>query len=116
MFHQVRLLPEDKPLLRFLWRGMKREEEPTVYEWQVLPFGTTCSPCCATYALQRHVKDNSKGHEDILHLVETAFYVDNCLTSVPSADEAKTIINRMRKLLSVGGFDKAVGQQHPLSC
>ncbi|KAK7945263.1 hypothetical protein WMY93_000991 [Mugilogobius chulae] len=24
MFHQVRLLPEDKPLLRFLWRSMKR--------------------------------------------------------------------------------------------
>lgn len=105
MFHQVRLLPEDKPLLRFLWRGMKREDEPTVYEWQVLPFGTTCSPCCATYALQRHVKDNSSGYEDILHLVETAFYVDNCLTSVTNADEAKTIINRMRKLLSAGGFD-----------
>ncbi|XP_073715795.1 uncharacterized protein [Misgurnus anguillicaudatus] len=93
MFHQVRLVPEDKPLLRFLWRGMKKEEEPTVYEWQVLPFGTTCSPCCATYALQRHVKDNSSGHEDILHLVETAFYVDNCLTSVTNADEAKTIID-----------------------
>lgn len=105
MFHQVHLLPEDKPLLRFLWRGMKMEEEPTVYEWQVLPFGTTCSPCCATYALQRHVKDNSSGYEDILHLMETAFYVDNCLTSVTNADEAKTIINRMRKLLSAGGFD-----------
>ncbi|XP_039516235.1 uncharacterized protein LOC120470711 [Pimephales promelas] len=105
MFHQVRLLPEDKPLLRFLWRGMKREEEPTVYEWQVLPFGTTCSPCCAIYALQRHVKDNSSGYEDILHLVETAFYVDNCLTSVTNADEAKNIVDRMRKLLSAGGFD-----------
>lgn len=45
MFHQVRLLPEDKPLLRFLWRDLKREEPPSIYEWQVLPFGTTCSPC-----------------------------------------------------------------------
>ncbi|KAI4884383.1 hypothetical protein NFI96_011230, partial [Prochilodus magdalenae] len=105
MFHQVRLLPEDKSLLRFLWRGMKREEEPMVYEWQVLPFGTTCSPCCAIYALQRHVKDNSKGHEDILHAVETAFYVDNCLTSLTTADKAKTLVDRLRKQLSTGGFD-----------
>ncbi|KAK7916727.1 hypothetical protein WMY93_012488 [Mugilogobius chulae] len=105
MFHQVRLLPEDKPLLRFLWRSMKRREEPTVYEWQVLPFGTTCSPCCATYALQMHVKDNSQGHDDIQHLVETAFYVDNCLTSLTSASKAKTIIDRMRQLLLTGGFD-----------
>lgn len=117
MFHQVRLLPEDKPLLRFLWRGMKREEEPTVYEWQVLPFGTTCSPCCATYALQRRVKDNSQGHEDILHLVETALYVDNCLTSVPSADEAKTNYQQdAQTALSRKLRHKAVGQQHPLSC
>ncbi|XP_070410955.1 uncharacterized protein [Nothobranchius furzeri] len=105
MFHQVCLLPEDKPLLRFLWRGMKREEEPTVYEWQVLPFGTTCSPCCATYALQRHVKDNSKGHEDILHTVESTFYVVNCLTSITTADKAKALVDRLRSLLSAGGFD-----------
>lgn len=59
MFHQIRLLSEDRSLLRFIWRDMKRDEEPSVFEWQVLPFGTTCSPCCATYALQRHVKDNS---------------------------------------------------------
>lgn len=47
MFHQVRLLPFDCSVLRFLWRNMQWEEEPTIYEWQVLPFGTTCSPCCA---------------------------------------------------------------------
>ncbi|KAK0149995.1 hypothetical protein N1851_009229 [Merluccius polli] len=60
MFHQVRLLPEDQPLLRFLWRDGEKEHSPDVYEWRVLPFGTTCSPCCATYALQRHVQDHSE--------------------------------------------------------
>ncbi len=35
MFHQVRLLPEDKPFLRFLWRNMDRSISPDVYEWQV---------------------------------------------------------------------------------
>nr|XP_055038153.1 uncharacterized protein LOC129426051 [Misgurnus anguillicaudatus] len=31
MFHQVRLLPEDKPLLRFLWRDLNTEEPPNIY-------------------------------------------------------------------------------------
>ncbi|KAK7933271.1 hypothetical protein WMY93_004167 [Mugilogobius chulae] len=44
MFHQVCLLPEDKPLMRFIWRS-DRDKPPDIYEWQVLPFGTTCSPC-----------------------------------------------------------------------
>lgn len=105
MFHQVRLLPEDKPLLRFLWRDMKRKETPTVYEWQVLPFSTTCSPCCATYAVQRHVQDHSKGNEDVVETVVESFYVDNCLRSLPCPNEAQALLLKTRALLSSGGFE-----------
>ncbi len=35
MFHQVRLLPVDKPLLRFLWKDIALEQAPDVYQWQV---------------------------------------------------------------------------------
>ncbi|XP_042069251.1 uncharacterized protein LOC121812105 [Haplochromis burtoni] len=38
MFHQIRLLPEDRSLLRFVWRDLHPEEPVAVYEWQVLPF------------------------------------------------------------------------------
>ena len=58
MFHQIRLLPEDRSLLRFIWRDMRCEESPVVYEWQVLPFGTTSSPCCAIFALQQHARNH----------------------------------------------------------
>ncbi|XP_033637433.1 uncharacterized protein LOC117298338 [Asterias rubens] len=101
MFHQVRLLPEDKPLLRFVWRKMNRDVEPDIYEWQVLPFGTTCSPCCATFALRKHVSDD----KDVCSAVDQAFYVDNCLDSKPTISEAKELVMKMRKLLSTGGFN-----------
>lgn len=105
MFHQVRLLPKDKPLLRFLWRNMQREAPVNVYEWQVLPFGTTCSPCCATFALQKHVHDHSKPGEDVRTSVEKHFYVDNCLQSVATIDGAKELVNKLQALLATGGFE-----------
>ncbi|XP_073722599.1 uncharacterized protein [Misgurnus anguillicaudatus] len=105
MFHQVRLLPEDRPLLRFLWRDLEMDKAPKIFEWQVLPFGTTSSPCCATYAVQRHVLQHPLTDEAIRFSVERCFYVDNCLQSLPSSDAARTLINRLRDILSEAGFD-----------
>ncbi|XP_035990994.1 uncharacterized protein LOC110367597 [Fundulus heteroclitus] len=105
MFHQVRLLPADRPLLRFLWRDMNRDRPPDVYEWQVLPFGTTCSPCCATFALQKHVMDHSQPEEDVHVAINKSFYVDNCLQSLACPVAAKTLVDKLRHLLADGGFE-----------
>lgn len=105
MFHQVRLLDEDKPFLRFLWRNGKAMEPPTVYQWEVLPFGTTCSPCCATFALQSHVKNHLEPTDQVRQTVECGFYVDNCLQSVPTARQAVELVNRLQSHLLEGGFE-----------
>lgn len=105
MFHQVRLLPEDRALLRFVWHDVSQGDPPAVYEWQVLTFGTTCSPCCATFALQRHVKDHSQPDEDMRMSVERCFYVDNCLQSVPTIAEARNLVDKLRTLLASAGFE-----------
>ncbi|XP_063766006.1 uncharacterized protein LOC134882305 [Eleginops maclovinus] len=105
MFHQVRLLPEDQPLLRFLWREMRRNDPPDIYQWQVLPFGTTSSPCCATFALQKHVTDHAGPGDKLRTSVEQCFYVDNCLQSLRTAEGAKQLVDDLRSLLAKGGFD-----------
>lgn len=105
MFHQVRLLPEDRPLLRFLWRDLCVGNPPKTYEWHVLPFGTTCSPCCATYALQRHVTDHSPPGGDLKSSVENCFYVDNCLQSLRTPGEARSLVDRLIALLASAGFE-----------
>ncbi|KAJ8359096.1 hypothetical protein SKAU_G00156210 [Synaphobranchus kaupii] len=105
MFHQVRLRPDDRPLLRFLWRDLKVDQPPRTFEWQVLPFGTTCSPCCAIYALQRHVVDHSQPDDALRFSVEKCFYVDNCLQSVRTPGEAKMLVDQLRDLLASAGFE-----------
>lgn len=105
MFHQVRLLPEDRPLLRFLWRDTNREEQPSVYEWRVLAFCTTSSPCCATFALQLHARDSSNLGEAAREAGKKSFYVDNCMLSLTSEKEAKVLVDQLRTLLAEGGFD-----------
>lgn len=105
MFHQVRLLDEDKPFLRFLWRHGRTSEPAVVYQWQVLPFGTACSPCCATYALQAHAKVDLEATDEVRQTVERNFYVDNCLKSVPTEAQAVQLVNRLQCHLKEGGFE-----------
>ncbi|XP_022079226.1 uncharacterized protein LOC110973069 [Acanthaster planci] len=103
MFHCVSTLEADKSMLRFLWKEPNSDREPEELEWNVLPFGTTCSPCCASFALQKHVRDNV-GDPDVLRSVLEAFYVDNCLDGKPTVDEAKQLVEKLRESLGAGGF------------
>jgi len=92
------------PLL-FLWRDVALEQAPDVYQWQVLPFGTTCSPCCATFALQKHVLDHSQPGDQVREVIEKSFYVDNCMYSLTNKDAAKELVDQLCSLLAEGGFE-----------
>lgn len=85
--------------------GSASEKPPEVFEWQVLPFGTACSPCCAVYALQCHTRDYSEPDEDVRIVVENNFYVDNCLYSLSNVEDAKMFVNKLQTLLTSGGFE-----------
>lgn len=114
MFHQVRLLPKDKPFLRFIWRDLQSENPPDVYEWQVLPFGTTSSPCCAIFALQYHAHSAEDRYPGLQQIISQSFYVDNCLTSFPTIPEAKQAINQLHSMLAEEGFDlRQWANSHP---
>ena len=83
---------------------MVRDAPVTVYQWNVLPLGKTCSPCCATFALQKHVIDHSDPQEEVHNVGEHHFYVDNWLQSCAIVKDAKGLVDRLRVLLEEGGF------------
>lgn len=83
---------------------MKGAVEPKTYEWQVLPFGSTYSPCCTIYALQQHVQDVCGSNQDLVDCVEQSFSVDNCIHSTHSKEEFKGLVDGLCQMLHTGGF------------
>ena len=107
MFHQVRVKTDDQDALRFLWWPQgKRSEAPQVYRMTVHLFGGTWSPSCCTYAMHRTVQDHEhQFSESACETVRRNFYVDDCLKSVSSVEEAVALAKELKALLALGGFN-----------
>ena len=68
-------------------------------------FGATLSPSCASYCLRRVVVDFSYEHLPITsEIVTHNFYVDNCLMSFQSAEQAIEEMQDLAQLFQKGGF------------
>ena len=78
---------------------------PKEYQMVVHLFGATSSPSCAGFALHRTVQDNAQDFEaDVATIVRENFYVDDCLTSVPSTEVGMRLLPQLCELLRRGGF------------
>ena len=106
MFHQVRVDPKDCNHLRFLWWPEGDFSKPVEeYQMQVHLFGATSSPSCAAFALQKTAQDHgAEFGKETVKTVNKNFYVDDCLKSVPTVDEAINLPREQTALLAIGGF------------
>ena len=93
--------------LRFLWWPQgNTDEAPRTYRMTVHLFGGTWSPSCCTYAVHRTVQDNAhQFSEAACETVKRNFYVDDCLKSVSTVEEAVTLTKELKGLLARGGFN-----------
>ena len=68
-------------------------------------FGATSSPSCSNFALRKTAEGN-KGEfsEEVVKTVKRNFYVDDCLKSVKSAENAVELVHQLQDILSKGGF------------
>ena len=68
-------------------------------------FGAASSPACSNFALRKTAEDSSEHFpEAVVNTVKKNFYVDDCLKSLPSVEEASQHASDLRCLLSRGGF------------
>ncbi|XP_057372209.1 uncharacterized protein LOC130693104 [Daphnia carinata] len=107
MFHQVRVRPQDGPALRFFYRDPGIQEPPSVYQMNVQPFGAVCSPTICAHVLRQAAEDGGIDAADASKQVIDHFYVDNWLTSFPTAEEAIQQAKRVTNVLRRGGFELA---------
>ena len=86
MFMQVKVAPEDRKFLRFLWNNDGRIK---TYEYTSHIFGATDSPCIASYALRKTARDNEEQFPDALKFVERNIYMDDLYVSTNSLKDAQ---------------------------
>ena len=106
MYHQVSVDPKDHCYLRFLWwPGGNTSLSPAHYFMKVHVFGATSSPTCALYALKETGKDHASLYsEEAVQSVMESFYMDDCLKSIPSKEQAVSLHKELTSLLQRGGF------------
>ncbi|TWW54610.1 hypothetical protein D4764_0264710 [Takifugu flavidus] len=106
MFYQVRVPGTDADLLRFLWWPNGDLSAPVKdYRMVVHLFGATSSPSVASYALRRTAEDRrGTAAPEAVETVLRNFYVDDCLKSVATEEEAVALVKSLRYLCAEGGF------------
>ena len=68
-------------------------------------FGGVSSPSCVSFAMQRAAEDNQDQFDkEAIEAVRRNFYVDDCLKSVGSEQDAIRLIDQLRHLLAKGGL------------
>ena len=103
MFSQIKVREEDRPILRFLWRGSRRTGRFDVYESPVVIFGATCSPSIAEHCFRR-TADEFTEDEAVKTAVREDTYVDDIVTGTDTEQEAVKLIDSVTETLKKGGF------------
>ena len=102
MYHQLVLLPEDRPMHHFLSRNMQFNKEPEVYKFLCFVFGGCYCPICAQFTWQKHAEIHQDTYPLAAVEVKNHCYMDDLM---PSLDSIEKAIETRRQLTEMG--DKA---------
>ncbi len=102
MFYSFNVREDHRDYLRFLWyQDNDLQKDITEYRMNVHVFGNSPSPAVAIYALRRAAQAGEEEHGmDAKEFVDRNFYVDDGLTSVPTEEEAVSLLKRTKNMLA----------------
>ena len=100
MFYQFGVQPEQRDFLRFIWwRNGDISTEPITYRMTVHLFGAVSSPGCANFGLKKATDlGEEKYGTEAARFVREDFYVDDGLTSQPTATDAINLVCNTKQL------------------
>lgn len=106
MFHQVKVAEEHRDYLRFLWWPQgKLEEDLVEHRMTVHLFGAVSSPSVACLALRKTAEDNHVNFpKEVIETINRNFYMDDLLKSLPSVENAVTMVKNLITICKRGGF------------
>ncbi len=104
MFLQIGLDPKDRPYHRFLWRGLNKQNQPTVFEFQRLVFGNRASPFLAQKVLD-HIASNAKEeYQNAVDTIRNAMIVDDITDSQETVNDAIELRRQLTSIFAASGF------------
>ncbi|XP_058456916.1 uncharacterized protein LOC131434269 [Malaya genurostris] len=104
MFHQIKIRHPDSQSQRFLWRDSP-SDNPTVYIMDVCTFGSTCSPTSAQHVKNTNAREYEEKFPRACEVILNSHYVDDLLESFRTVKEAIDVINDVKTVHSLGGFE-----------
>lgn len=106
MFHCFVVCEDHRYFLRFLWHcNSDLNDDIIEYRMCVHVFGNSPSPSVATYILRRAAAEGERDYGIEARLfVERNFYVDDGLLSVPSEEEAITLLHNTQDMLALSNL------------
>ncbi|XP_047988456.1 uncharacterized protein LOC125228052 [Leguminivora glycinivorella] len=103
-FLQISLKKEDRQYLSFLWWKNNERKEFITYRHCRVVFGVTCSPFLLSATINYHLEKYTEEFKDTAKRLRDSFYVDNCVISLESEEEAETFIEEAKRVMSDAKF------------
>ncbi|XP_055714777.1 uncharacterized protein LOC129808897 [Phlebotomus papatasi] len=106
MYLQLMLDPAEANFQRILWRD-SRDSRIAEFRITRVCFGLASSPFLATRALNQLAMEHEASHPLASDTLRTAFYVDDCVISVETKEQALETQLQLVEVLEKGGFSLA---------
>ncbi|UYV83291.1 hypothetical protein LAZ67_23000423 [Cordylochernes scorpioides] len=100
-FLQISVAKEDRQFLRFLWWEDGKQKNLRIYQHKRVVFGVTSSPFLLAATLKLHLEQYER---EVIPLLK-CMYMDNCVNSVTSLEEAQVFQQQSIDLLNPAGFN-----------
>ncbi|UYV80538.1 hypothetical protein LAZ67_19000508 [Cordylochernes scorpioides] len=103
MYRQIKVNSSDLDFQRIFWRNSPLE---SLLEYRLLTvtYGMSCAPYLAIRTLMQLATDKELLFPEASKILKTDFYVDDLLSGATTIEEAKVLIDDIRKILLSGGF------------